>query len=65
MMKKKIENICNTIILTSIFTCPISWCFIESTNPAILHIIAIVNIISAAGFVGKYFLQNFEKTIDK
>jgi hypothetical protein len=64
-MKKRIENICNIIILTGIFTCPISWCFIESTNPAILHIIAIVNIVSAVGFVGKYFLQNFEKTIDK
>lgn len=64
-MKKKIENICNIIILTSIFTCPISWCFIESTNPAILHVIAIVNIVSAVGFVGKYFLQKFEKSIDK
>ena len=44
-MKKRIKEIIQGFFIGGLFACPISWCFIDSTNPQILLTIVIINLI--------------------
>lgn len=46
-MKKKIKEIAQGFLISGLLACPISWCFIGSTNPKILLTIVIINLIFA------------------